>query len=213
MFNYFPLRLSRIRQRSEFNRKEISNANGTNVMSLFEDFAFLDKTNGNYLVGRVEKIILNGDHGKKDYLRPVQLKSEKKDKFEVIVCKYRKVVYQDGEFHFDYLKTELITVKFKEALSPVNLTLDGDKLLLSKDEHKVIKIAVKIFLKMSPGEEIRENTMKQLLHLILMIMTHLMELYGLLLNQKVLKQTIEGQDGREQSLSQTFHKLNRIHVN
>ena len=44
----------------------------------------------------IERIVLVGDHGRKDYKFPVPVNSDKKDKLEVTVSTYRRIGQEEG---------------------------------------------------------------------------------------------------------------------
>ena len=88
-FIFFFFRLDRVRQRSEYATSEPIPANRSegHQVCLFEDYAFLDRKNSSCEVGRIEHIILKGDHEVKDYRRPVDFEAETK-KSLTLLCTY-----------------------------------------------------------------------------------------------------------------------------
>ncbi len=91
---------------SEFNRAQAtSQSNATNSLSLFDDFAFTVDGGETLIVGRVERVMLDGNHGKKDYFQPVELDLEKKENIEVTISRYEMLESGDGEFVFALHKT------------------------------------------------------------------------------------------------------------
>ena len=67
------------------------------------------------IVRRVERIVLHGSHGKKDYFQPVELESEKRENIEVTISKYEMLQPGEGEFVF-----KLNKAWFKRRISAVS---------------------------------------------------------------------------------------------
>ena len=52
----------------------------------------------------------------------------------MIFAKYKKTVMENGEIYFNLEKTELISKKFVDILSHVNLTVSENRLTLDPEE-------------------------------------------------------------------------------
>ncbi len=121
---------------SEFNRAQAtSQSNATNSLSLFDDFAFTVDGGETLIVGRVERVLLEGNHGKKYYFQPHELDSEKKENIEVTISRYEMLESGDGEFVFALHKTQLTTIKLKYTLVQVNLVASADETLHMNKEQ------------------------------------------------------------------------------
>ena len=91
-------RLKRIRQRNEFTRagQAAADACATDVQ-LFEDCALIDWDDRSFILRTIERIVLIGDYGCKDYKLPVPINSDKKDILEVKVSIYCRIHKGEGE--------------------------------------------------------------------------------------------------------------------
>jgi len=75
-------RLQRVRQRQEYRNAEGAPhpEDDNNRVSLFNDYAWLDRRNKAYVIGSLVRLVRVGDHGRQDYKRPVPYDDPKKRK-------------------------------------------------------------------------------------------------------------------------------------
>lgn len=64
-------RLARVRQRQEYQTVEERAPTNTSMVSLFDDYAVLDRSKSGYLVGNLVRLSHKGTRGSQDYKRPV----------------------------------------------------------------------------------------------------------------------------------------------
>lgn len=135
--------MARVRQRQEFSRSETRakpTADGQYV-SLFADYAFIDGTATSFQIGRVDRMILEGAHGRKNYKKPEPLNSEKKDKLMVLVSEYE--LKDEDQCIFSAVQSNQTTRSFKEILCEVTLrVLASGDLQMEKEEYKTISSLV-----------------------------------------------------------------------
>lgn len=60
-------------------------------MCLYSDYAYFDQTSKSFHLGKVNRIILSGQHGRKDYSIPVDYNNEKRTSLSVIISPYQLV--------------------------------------------------------------------------------------------------------------------------
>lgn len=138
--SHFTVRLKRVRQRQEFSRRDVDSNKkaGEDYVSLFTDYALIDKRKATFMVGRIERMVLCGSNGRKDYKRPEPLNSANKERITVLVREYELV--DEGECIFSSSQTNLISRDFKDILCEVNLTVtSSDDLAMEKDDFATIK--------------------------------------------------------------------------
>ena len=69
-------------------------------MNLYDDYAYV--IHDHVEIGTIQRIILNGEHGKKDYVLPVPYNFEKKEKLSVVFTSYTSDAVntdEDGRFN------------------------------------------------------------------------------------------------------------------
>ena len=126
--------LQRVRQRAEYSTRDSKSTvgNSSDQVALFDDVALGDIHEQSVIIGRVERIILCGERGNKDYKRPVSLNAENKD---IITAKY-PFLGEEGEcFAFSSDNFVQETKKFKDVIATIDLTVTNDKLTIDKDIH------------------------------------------------------------------------------
>ena len=80
-------RLKRVRQRTE--RVSIPSLHERqNEIHLFQDYAFISESKTSFLLFKIQRIILSGMYGSKDYKKPVNVDAENKDLLECIGRKF-----------------------------------------------------------------------------------------------------------------------------
>ncbi|XP_066932924.1 uncharacterized protein [Clytia hemisphaerica] len=129
-------RLQRVRQRNEYKTGTSTSAGGIDErrsVALYNDYAFVDRIQSSYIIGRVERILFRDGKKKVDYTRPEPFDSVVKNNLSLTVSFYEKC----GKGWLQN-KSTLRTVPFKDAFSEVDLVLEDDCLVLEKDAENVL---------------------------------------------------------------------------
>ena len=133
-----------MRQRAEYSTRSNKNSfsSSSSEIGLFDDVAVMEKDEQSFVIGRVERIVLRGERGRKYYKRPVMLNADNKDKLDITIAKY-PFLGEEGEcFAYSLDNCLLETKKFKDVIASVDLTATNDKLLMEKDVHAEIETVV-----------------------------------------------------------------------
>lgn len=108
-----------MRQRQEYATRP-SGVSDVPSVALYEDYAIVDKSEKTFVLGNVQRMVLKGQYGAKDYRLPVPYTSPQKDSLSVHVQFYEKVG-SSSTGHL-YSLTEVVrVVKFSDILSHVNM--------------------------------------------------------------------------------------------
>ena len=112
------------------------------MVSLFDEYAVLDRTRSKYLVGNLARLPYKGTRGSQDYKRPVSYDDDRGKDITAFLQIYPKL--DAPELNFS-LHSTLQSVPFQDIMCHVNLraTEDGmDTVELSADEHSALLVAV-----------------------------------------------------------------------
>ena len=141
-------RLKRVRQRTEYERVSIPSLNERqNEINLFQDYTFISESKTSFLLLNIQRIILSGKYGSKDYKKPVKIDSENKDLLECIGREFiecRTMGNTDSGIEYN-VSTNLKQVRFSNVLCEVDLIINDEKgnLILSNVEAGKIDNALK----------------------------------------------------------------------
>ena len=126
--------MQRVRQRQEYRTSEgATHPPGTDSsrVTLFSDYAVLDRRNKSYVIGSLVRLVRIGDHGRQEYKRPVAYNDPKKESITSFFQVYNPI----GGNSFE-VTTKLLEFPFKDILTHVNLAIcDGGNTLLIPDEE------------------------------------------------------------------------------
>ena len=131
-------RLRRVRQRQEFDTRRTAPRHGDGQVSLHDDYAFVhDKV---LCVGSLQRLILAGDFGQKDYKLPVPYGHTNKDKLTAVFSQFMETGNDDNSYYF-IPSDNTITVKFSSIFSHVNLTYQDEdsKYCMTQEEHSLFE--------------------------------------------------------------------------
>ena len=139
--------MQRVRQRQEYRSSEGAphpqDADSSRV-TLFNDYAVLDRRNKSYVIGSLVRLVRVGDHGRQEYKRPVPYDDPKKESITCFFQAYNLI----GQNAFEVTTAKLLEFPFKDILTHVNLTISEstDTLLIPEEEHSEVKKSVeKVF--------------------------------------------------------------------
>ena len=135
-------RLARVRQRQEYQTVEERAPTNTSMVSLFDDYAVLDRSKSGYLVGNLVRLSHKGTRGSQDYKRPVSYSDDRGKDITAYLQIYPKLDVPGLKFS---LQSTLQIVPFSDVMCHVNLRAtenEIDSLELSADEHSALLVAV-----------------------------------------------------------------------
>ena len=135
-------RLTRVRQRQEYQVVEETVPASASMVSLFEDYALLDRRKSGYLVGNVVRLTHKGARGSQDYKRPVSYNDDRGKDITAFLQIYPKLDVPGLKFG---LQSTLKSVPFRDIMCHVNLRAtedERDTLELSADEHSALLATV-----------------------------------------------------------------------
>ena len=148
--------MQRVRQRQEYRSSEGAphpqDADSSRV-TLFNDYAVLDRRNKSYVIGSLVRLVRVGDHGRQEYKRPVPYDDPKKESITCFFQAYNLI----GHNAFEVTTAKLLEFPFKDILTHVNLTISEstDTLLIPEEEHSEVKKSVeKVFRQPRPRRTI-----------------------------------------------------------
>ena len=139
-----------MRQRHEYDtrRKTEVQADESSTVSLYGDYAFIDTSANKFQLGKVTRITLAGEHGRKDYKMPVDFNHPKKKSLSVMMYRYSALSDPRGsepanddssENLYLYKETgDVVKIDFTDIFSHVNLSWNGTNFSLPSDEADVI---------------------------------------------------------------------------
>ena len=142
-----------MRQRHEYDTRRLRaqpESTSTHQVCLYRDYAYIDRTSKTVKLGKVNRIILSGQHGHKDYRLPVQYDHEKKELLTVILSPYELVEVPEAQPEDDIQRDEdgsqkyregrgVITIPFTDIFTHVNLTYNDSHFCLPADEVEVLR--------------------------------------------------------------------------
>ena len=145
-------RLLRVRQRHEFDTKRSVGEIRSGTVNLYDDYGFLHEK-ALYL-GSVQRIILAGQFGNKDYKEPVTYDHLNKEKLTIMLSIYESTDNSGSQLGY-VASGKTITTKFTNIISHVNLTFENSdqKYLLNADEFSVLEVTTKRLLKPKAQKE------------------------------------------------------------
>lgn len=83
-----------MRQRQQYQKTEgPESASSGNSVCLFNDYAVLDRGKMTFVLGNLIRMVLNGNHGRVDYKRPVNYNDSKK---QFIICYFHVPLMLQG---------------------------------------------------------------------------------------------------------------------
>ena len=135
-------RLTRLRQRQEYQVVEETVPANASMVSLFDDYAVVDRRKSRYLVGNLVRLTHKGTRGSQDYKRPVSYNDDRGKDITAFLQIYPRLDVPGFKFG---LQSTLQSVPFRDIMCHVNLraTEDGrDTLELSADEHSALLVTV-----------------------------------------------------------------------
>ena len=133
--------MQRVRQRQEYRSSERAphpqDADSSRV-TLFNDYAVLDRRNKSYVIGSLVRLVRVGDHVRQEYKRPVPYDDPKKESITCFFQAYNPI----GQNAFEVTTAKLLEFPFKDILTHVNLAISDatDTLLIPEEEHSVEKV-------------------------------------------------------------------------
>lgn len=134
-----------MRERHEYDtrRMRTSGTSGANAVSLHGDYAVIH--GGKMKFGCVQRMVLSGQFGRKEYLLPVPYNDEKSKDITVTLTTYSQTELsaadqlEYGESMLAWKPTgETITVKHSDIFSHVNLSSHSNYYHLQKEEYNLL---------------------------------------------------------------------------
>ena len=138
-------RLDRVRQRHEYDTRRLAAQPGetpSNCVCLYSDYAYIDRISKSFKLGKVNRIVLAGQHGRKDYILPVEYNHVKKASLSVIISPYELVTTPEEDEDATQKYTEgsgVITIAFVDIFTHVNLSWNGQYFCLPSEEVEVLR--------------------------------------------------------------------------
>ena len=144
--------MQRVRQRQEYRNTEGAPhpEDDSSRVSLFNDYAVLDRRNQSYVIGSLVRLVRVGDHGHQEYKRPVSYDDPKKESITCFIQVYNPI----GPNSFDVTTSNVLEFPFKDILTHVNLAISdaAETLLIPVEEHNEVKKSVaKMFEQRRPS--------------------------------------------------------------
>lgn len=132
------VRLERVRQRQQYQRTEghASASSGSSVC-LFNGYAVLDREKKAFVLGNLVRMVLNGNHGRVDYKRPVNYDDSKKQSITCYFHVYNGVT-RDGSVVRGVYKPSLSDVhefSFSDIISHTNMSVTEEGILTIPEEE------------------------------------------------------------------------------
>ena len=127
-----------MRQRTEYDKAGpgCRENEDSREVCLFEDYAFMNKTvSDKFIIGHIERIQLQGEHGLKDYRRPVDINADNKDKLHCTVMEFQVTSVSDQGMFLNMESKCLRKRKFKDIICKVDLHVQKNQELLLLKEH------------------------------------------------------------------------------
>ena len=112
------------------------------MVSLFDDYAVLDRSKSGYLVGNLVRLTHKGTRGSQDYKRPVSYNDDRGKYITAFLQIYPKLDVPELKLS---LKSTLQSVPFQDIMCHVNWRAAEDEidtLELSPDEHSALLVVV-----------------------------------------------------------------------
>ena len=135
-------RSTRVRQRQEYQTVEERVPTNASMVSLFNDYAMLDRSKSGYLVGNLVRLSHKGTRGSQDYKRPVSYGDDRGKYITAYLQIYPKLDVPELKFSLQFT---LQSVPFSDIMCHVNLRATENEihsLELSADEHSALLVAV-----------------------------------------------------------------------
>lgn len=112
------------------------------MVSLFDDYAVLDRRKPGYLVGNLVRLTHKGTRGSQDYKRPVSYNDDRGKDITAFLQIYPNLDVPGFKFG---LQSTLQSVPFRDIMCHVNLRAtedERDTLELPADEHSALLVTV-----------------------------------------------------------------------
>lgn len=125
-------RLQRVRQRQEYGRSESETTLQNNHVTLFEDYAVLDRDNKTFRIGNLVRLICAGNRNASlEYQRPVPYSDPKRQSITAYLQLYDPAQGPAGEEQrgvFEFKTSEPCKFPFVDLLTHVNVSIRDDNL-------------------------------------------------------------------------------------
>lgn len=125
-------RLQRVRQRQEYGRSESETTLQNDHVTLFEDYAVLDRDNKTFRIGNLVRLICAGNRNASlEYQRPVPYSDPKRQSITAYLQLYDPVQGPAGEEQrgvFELKTSEPCKFPFVDLLTHVNVSIRADNL-------------------------------------------------------------------------------------
>ena len=155
-------KLERVRQRQQYQTTEgLASASSGNSACLFNDYAVLDREKMAFVLGNLIRMVLNGNHGRVDYKRPVNYDDSKK---QSIICYFHvySEVTRDGSVVRGKYKPSLSDIHefpFSDIISHTNMSITEEGILtIPEEELTEIESTAAIRLQPRPTRVTRTRT-------------------------------------------------------
>ena len=116
-----------MRQRHEYDTKRgrdwVGIDEATTKVSLYNDYAYIEQGCHTFNIGKVQRIVLSGQYGRKDYTAPVEYAHPNRDKLTVFISPY---VY-------GLLSVKYIIIHLFVHATIINVTFVGTSKSTSRD--------------------------------------------------------------------------------
>ena len=128
-----------MRQRQQYQRTEGHGATlSSNAVHLFNDYAVLDGENKVFVLGNLVRMVLNGNHGRVEYKRPVNYDDSKKQSITCYFHVYSEVT-RDGSIVRGMYKSSsppaLHELPFCDIISHTNMSVTEEGTLTIPEEE------------------------------------------------------------------------------
>ena len=139
---FFFTRLHCIRQRNEFDRqlKVVEGSYPQDKICPFDDYVFVDRKAKTFVFANIERILLEGSHGSKDYKRPVEMDHENKEKLVCKVKEFENIPVEDGS-QLTLAEKSPVSRKFIDIICHADLHMTNDNILPCPMEQLDVIIA------------------------------------------------------------------------
>ena len=125
-------RLQRVRQQQEYGRSESETTLQNNHVTLFEDYAVLDRDNKTFRIGNLVRLICAGNRNASlEYQRPVPYSDPKRQSITAYLQLYDPAQGPAGEEQrgvFEFKTSEPRKFPFVDLLTHVNVSIRDDNL-------------------------------------------------------------------------------------
>ena len=135
MFWSLYCRLMKVRQRNEYDRRRPELGDHDSI-SLYGDYAIVAGTD--LVLGSLQRVLLKGDHGAVDYLKPVTYTHEKRERLTAIVAVYSEVGHSDLGSYYE-ASGESRTFPFTSIMTHINMEFRDGQYFIAGTELAILK--------------------------------------------------------------------------